>query len=534
MQTIQIPTAVNAADPFVKPATVPAPQADVRGAASSAMSYINGHLDAAKARAATPVSANPLAGPNVDAGPPVARPAQPLLAPGASAFKPQAPITFGTVPGLTANYAPPKTGTVKAPAVVTSDAANEHIDNMTNTAQTANADIQNAAATKAALAANANAAAAESAKTAPATAPADKTAGGGDATDYDSQINDIISALGGGAPQNGANGTTSADDTQSKIDQVQQDAISTLTQENAIDSQNVQTINDALTQLENGTMPLTPGEQAQVDSIKSSFSGALKDAMTYAQNIQGGMAARDAGNGIAKYSPQMAMADMASAVQMGADKIGKVNSDILSAQSKLTTALQNGDYKTASRLYTQISSGITSRNNEIDKINTSIQNHLDKMQTAALDVAKIQISALTGEATRDATASYHAQQLILSNARLSETERHDAITELHAADGTRTAAERSANAVAQFGAAFVPGAKMADGTATVDDNGYITPDAWKAAIADAPAEGLTRVDFIKAFGSQIYSDNKKGIDARRYGLSPAEVKIINGALPAQQ
>lgn len=463
----------------------------------------------------------------------------PLLAPGTSAFKPQAPITFGTVPGLTANFTGIPKGTVKAPAVVTADDANEHIDNMTNAAQTTNADIQNAAAAKANIAATNAATAADATKNAPnapASGDANATTPAGTGTDtttppnsYDQQINDIIASLGGGS------GNPDTSTAQNEINKTDTDAIDTLNQENTIDSQNLQTVNDALTQLENGTMPLTPGEQAQVDNIKNSFAGAIKDAMAYAQNVQGGMAAKDAGGeggGLAEYSPQMAMADMASAVQMGADKINKVNSDILSAQAQLTKSLQDGDYKTASRLYTQISSGITARNNEIDKINTSIQNQIDKMQTNALDVAKTQITALTGEATRDATSAYRAQQLILSTSRLSETERHDAITELNSANGTRTTAERSAQAVSQFGAAFVPGATMADGTPTVDDNGYITPAAWKAAIADAPTEGLNRADFIKAFGSMVYSDSKKGIDGRAYGLTPAEIKIINGALPA--
>lgn len=153
------------------------------------------------------------------------------------------------------------------------------------------------------------------------------------------------------------------------------------------------------------------------------------------------------------------------------------------------------------------------------------------MQTNALDVAKMQISALTGEATRDATASYRAQQMILSNARLSETERHDAITELNAADGTRTAAERLDAATAAFSAAFTPGATMADGTPTIDENGYITPSAFKAAIKDAPAEHMNRQEFLKAFGSMVYSDPKKGIDWRAYGLSQKEAKDIQTTVP---
>ena len=89
-----------------------------------------------------------------------------------------------------------------------------------------------------------------------------------------------------------------------------------------------------------------------------------------------------------------------------------------------------------------------------------------------------------------------------------------------------TLAERTANAISNFSAAFVPGATMGDGTPVVDANGFVTPIAWKAAIADAPKEGLTRAQFIKEFGNYLYQDN--GELAKSYGLTPQEIKLING------
>lgn len=99
--------------------------------------------------------------------------------------------------------------------------------------------------------------------------------------------------------------------------------------------------------------------------------------------------------------------------------------------------------------------------------------------------------------------------------------------------GTKlTVDERQAAALARFSSAFVNGATLKNGTPVLDNNGFATPLAWRQAIADAPAEGLSRDAFIKQFGYLLYSEG--GNISSAYGLTPAEQKIINGALPAGQ
>lgn len=91
---------------------------------------------------------------------------------------------------------------------------------------------------------------------------------------------------------------------------------------------------------------------------------------------------------------------------------------------------------------------------------------------------------------------------------------------------TPTTTQTINNALAAFTNAFVAGAKMADGSPTVDVNGFITPAAWKAAIASAPAEGISRADFITNFGGKLYAPG--GVVDASYGLTPSEAKIITG------
>lgn len=94
--------------------------------------------------------------------------------------------------------------------------------------------------------------------------------------------------------------------------------------------------------------------------------------------------------------------------------------------------------------------------------------------------------------------------------------------------GAKTEEERRIQAISEFSSAFVPGATMEDGTPILDESNFVTPIAWKAAIADAPLEGLTRKSFIEQFGHLLYSKDGK-IDPQ-YGLTPTEQKLLTGEL----
>lgn len=452
---------------------------------------------------------------------------------------PPQPGALGTVPPLTATFTPPKSGPTPAPAVVTADAANDHIDNMTNANTTANTDMQNAAATKANISATnaANTAAAAASKT-PATTT--QTASG---DDPNATLDSLFSTLG-----DEENPTGTADGMTPEQEQMNNATVADDNTGITQDYQNLSDVNDALSSMENGTFPLPASQQAQVDDLKSQFTQAMKAAQDFATNVMGGATALNAGGengGLQEYSPAMAVANIQAAIKSGSAAVDKVNSALVSAQSKLTDALQAKDYTAANRLYTQINDDIKNRGAEIDKINTAVQKGIDTIQTNETAYTKLAIDTYLKQSASDATSAYRAQQLILSSDKLTETERHDYQTELDSQKNAGTAADRLTQVTAQFQNSFIQGkydaqgnyiqgtgSQLQNGNATVDKNGYVTPEAWKLAIADAPHEGMNRQQFLAAFGNLIYSDNKDGIDARSYNLSPADIKIINGVLPA--
>lgn len=166
-----------------------------------------------------------------------------------------------------------------------------------------------------------------------------------------------------------------------------------------------------------------------------------------------------------------------------------------------------------------------------------IQDQIDNLKT----IYSLQENDMTDSEKQQATAAIAAKQ---SQADEQKQMRLDAYAEtikqndplykeqvanearLAAGGGTKPTAQ---DALAQYATKFVVGAKLPNGNEVIDPNGYITPEAFKAAIADAPANGLTRAQFITNFASQLYSDPKTGYAA--YGLTPAEQKLITGALP---
>lgn len=128
------------------------------------------------------------------------------------------------------------------------------------------------------------------------------------------------------------------------------------------------------------------------------------------------------------------------------------------------------------------------------------------------------VSYLSNPSYRQQTLDLREQTLALSEARL-------ALAMDKADKGTQ--AEREANAIYSFGQTFTPGSLLPNGKQVLDTEGYVSTDAWKMAIADAPSEGLNRKQFITEFGYLLKTD-KNGKPLPGYGLTPTEIKLVTG------
>lgn len=386
--------------------------------------------------------------------------------PGGSFVNPS-PTPSGT---LNATFPQPAAKTIPAPVVVTSDAANDHITQMQTSSNQSNADIANNTAIQntppATPSANGTSTPQNGTTTTPsATTPA--TPDNSDPGGYDAQINDILDNL--------TNGSTTAAPTELQQNTLNDDN-SGVTQ----DQQDQQTVANSIDSMNSGTYPLSASEQAQVAQVATGYTAALGNAQKYAAIVQAGATVAGAQSGMQEYSPSINLGNIQNAINAGNQKIQTINAQILDAQGKLTTALQNQDYKAATTLYSQISDNIKARTDEITAIQKSIDdetaNMRDNAKTALTTLVSEQklssdnsIAAMKADATAKQNAvtnAYKAGMLSVAEKKLADTEianqQKNALANGPAVTMTATGADPTAQQ--QFLGALPGGANGAEAT----------------------------------------------------------------------
>lgn len=113
----------------------------------------------------------------------------------------------------------------------------------------------------------------------------------------------------------------------------------------------------------------------------------------------------------------------------------------------------------------------------------------------------------------------------------SQYQNEDANRKARATNPRLTIGEQNALLVSKVSQLFTPGATIpnTDGIPFVDVNGYATAEGFKTVLRAAQQSGMSRQDFIKQFGYTV----APGLEAQ-YGITPAEIKLITGALPEQE
>lgn len=224
----------------------------------------------------------------------------------------------------------------------------------------------------------------------------------------------------------------------------------------------------------------------------------------------------------------------ADAIQQDVDELTRQKQSEL-ADIAIQQSAASGNLKVASDIATRkIDAEFEPVQAQLDNLKayySLASNDLTDSEQLAAQAEITKKQSILDEAKTKRLADYN--ELIKQNDPLTQAQvaHEQALTQNVGAD-SGTAAERSAAAIANFSTAFslktdgkahlVPGTDVP----TIDSDGKITPEAWKAAISSAPAEGLTREDFIKAFGSQISTPDGKV--STKYGLSPKEIELITG------
>lgn len=159
---------------------------------------------------------------------------------------------------------------------------------------------------------------------------------------------------------------------------------------------------------------------------------------------------------------------------------------------------------------------------------------LQKITQATTPAAALAISAGAGFASKAADVTTSTVNVggrtLLINSKTGAT-----IKDLGASSST--AAQTASSGIAQIQNSLTPQSTFVgtniNGKAqtfnVLQGNGTFSVEGFKAAIADAPSVGLTRDDFLNAFGSYLI-DPATGTISKAYGLTPAEAKKIGATI----
>jgi len=135
-----------------------------------------------------------------------------------------------------------------------------------------------------------------------------------------------------------------------------------------------QTFQNSMTQLQNGTFPLNPMQQAQVDGLKGQFQQLIEQQKIANKNYEGGIAITNATSGRARYAPEIALGITMNAVNAGIQKIGNIETEMNAAVANMEAGFQTNNMKLVQSAYEAYQQHAQAKSDQITKVYTAVAN----------------------------------------------------------------------------------------------------------------------------------------------------------------
>jgi len=187
-----------------------------------------------------------------------------------------------------------------------------------------------------------------------------------------------------------------------------------------------------LNNLRNGTFPLSPDQQAQLNDVQAQFDVLKEKQMTANRNFEGGTTQYTIRMGLNKYSPVMAEGVIKNAVDTGIKKIQDLDAKATAAVSKLRSAFQSNNLKLVETAYKDLTTALYDKRKELDTLQKSVTDYNLKLNEYNRKVANdtfnadIKSDRLTLDEKKQKFNEY------MRSAELTEKERNNAVDEFQA------------------------------------------------------------------------------------------------------
>lgn len=191
-------------------------------------------------------------------------------------------------------------------------------------------------------------------------------------------------------------------------------------------------------QMLNGTFPLSPTQQGQVQQMQSSYNSLIQATQQANQNYLNGVKSFGITTGLDMYSPVLALQAINQATQDANAKVASVEVEATKALSDLQNSFQTQDFNMMSKSYDAL-------NNALDKKASTLTSLLDNVQKQAQQATtdyNEQVKDYQTQVQNAFTDAWRSQQLsdtekndafnqYISQAKLTDTEKQDAVDDYY-------------------------------------------------------------------------------------------------------
>lgn len=152
-------------------------------------------------------------------------------------------------------------------------------------------------------------------------------------------------------------------------------------------------VQDTITNIQNGTTPLSTAEQAQVDGLKAQFQQLIQQQEMVNKGASGTANIRGYQTGAAEYDPTFQTKTIGAIVSAGQAKVADLNIKMTSAVAELTQALKNNDIAKIKDVWDVYQNASKERT-------TALQKTIDDTQKAITDARDFAFKKVQEEAKR--------------------------------------------------------------------------------------------------------------------------------------
>lgn len=159
--------------------------------------------------------------------------------------------------------------------------------------------------------------------------------------------------------------------------------------------QMAQQTQQAILGIQNGTIPLQPGEVAQVAGLQNQYQQAIQNTQTANQNYLNGLQILGAESGRQRYTPETHLGSINDAINKGNQKILDLNTQMSSAVAAMEQGFKTNDIAAIKEANDIFQSGASARvdtltkmNDQVAAANKAIFDQGEQFKKDALDIAK--------------------------------------------------------------------------------------------------------------------------------------------------